>query len=230
MPGHLYPDRGQQVTDPVQDVQLGLAADKGVDPGGVDAGVSQQVREADDILLLLVIGHGEEVAEIVGKDLPPGDPRRPAELLHPVEDIGAVQGPAGPGDKDAPLCDGPVSAVGAELFAELARQKDHPAFSLEGDSGAAGIEGRDRDEGQLADADAGPGQGLHDQGQLAAAPLAPPFPAVGRPEYALIFLHGQVLLRAAEGIALGLEGRDAAVIPSRIFQKSIQGRDPGIGC
>ena len=216
-------------TDPVQNVQLGLTVDKGVDPGGVDIGVSENIREADDVLFLLIIGHGKEVPEVMREDLLPGDSRQGTECLHPVEDIGAVKGSACAGNEDASLRDGSLPAVGEKFFTELPGEQDHAALSLERNSGAAGMEGGDCDEGQLADPDPGSGQSLHDECQLAAALFSPPLSAGGSLQDPLVFLQRQVFLRTAEGVALDLEGRDAAIMPAHVFKKRIDRRNHGIG-
>ena len=46
----------------------------GVDAGGVDAGVSQNVRQPGQILFQRVIAPGEQVAQVVGNTLPGSTP------------------------------------------------------------------------------------------------------------------------------------------------------------
>ena len=53
-----------------------------VDAGGIDAAVAEDIGESYYILLDRVIGAGEEVAEVVRKDLLFGDSCFSTELLH----------------------------------------------------------------------------------------------------------------------------------------------------
>lgn len=144
--------------------------------------MAQDVREANDVLLLLVVGDCEEVAEVVGEDLLPGDSGGVRELFHPAEDAAAVDGSAVSGDEDAAVRDAPVSAVLAELPAKGAVDEDGAGLALEGDDGAAGGEGGDCDEGEFADADAGARQGLHDESGLMTACLRSAGPVLRGPD------------------------------------------------
>ena len=72
----------------------------GVNPGGVHAGVAQNVRQTHDVPLQTVVRPGEKVPQVVGKHLLLRHPRLPAEGFHVPPDVAAVQRPAGAGDED----------------------------------------------------------------------------------------------------------------------------------
>ena len=59
-----------------------IAVFHGVDLGGVDTAVAEDIGESYYILLDSVIGAGKEVAEVVRKDLLFGDSCFSAELFH----------------------------------------------------------------------------------------------------------------------------------------------------
>ena len=64
-----------------QAVDLALVlptAGAGVDPGGVDAGMAQYVRQADDIPFHSIKKPGKQVPQVMGEDLLLRHPRRGA--------------------------------------------------------------------------------------------------------------------------------------------------------
>lgn len=66
------------------------ASTHNVDPGGVDAAVAQNVRQLGNVLFNAVKRPGEQLAQIVGKDLAGLHPRRFTELFHIRPDITPV--------------------------------------------------------------------------------------------------------------------------------------------
>ena len=219
----------EDIADLVQDAELGLAGDHGIDPGRVDAGVSQDIGQVDDVVLSVVVGDGKEVAEVVGKDLFALDAGGLGEPLHPAVDDAPVDGSAAAGDEDRAACNAAFPAVGAQLPAESVAEKDDAGLALEGDDCPACRKCADCDKGQLADADPGAGQGLYDQAELAAARLSPAGPAPGCPHKVLVLLDREVFFRAAEGDPLGLEDHDTAFLPAHELEEGVQGRQHGVG-
>ena len=71
-----------------------------VDPGGINAAVSQDIRQLRNILLNAVKSPGKELTEVVGKDLGRIDTRRLTQPLHLRPDIASVQGLAGSRHED----------------------------------------------------------------------------------------------------------------------------------
>ena len=61
-----------------------------IDPGGVDAAVTENIRQLGDILLDAVEGPGKKLPEIVGKHFGCLHLSPFAQLLHPSPDAGAV--------------------------------------------------------------------------------------------------------------------------------------------
>jgi len=77
------------------------AAFHGVDSGGIDAGMAQNVRQADDILFQTVKGPGEQMPQIVRKYLFSAYPCGTAEFFHFCPDVAAVQRLAACRNEDA---------------------------------------------------------------------------------------------------------------------------------
>ena len=98
--------------------------------------MAKYVRETDDVLLPLVVGDCEEVAEVVGEDLLPRDAGSLRQLFHPAQDAAAVDGSAAAGDEDAPVRDALFPAVLSKLSAEGTVDKDGAGLAFEGDGGA----------------------------------------------------------------------------------------------
>ena len=61
-----------------------------IDPGGVDAAVPQNICQLGNVLFNAVKRPGEQLAQIVGKDLAGLHPRRFTELFHIRPDITPV--------------------------------------------------------------------------------------------------------------------------------------------
>lgn len=145
----------QALFDFVQDIQLSLTADQGVDPCCVNAGMPQQVGKADDVFFHLVIVHCKEVTQVVREDFFPAYIGNGAESFHTMQDVAAVNGFAAPGHKNAAGCDLPFTAVLPQVSAELCGNEDFPGFSLQGNKSPAGADRRNCDKRQLTDPDAG---------------------------------------------------------------------------
>ena len=62
-----------------------------IDPGGINAAVSQDIRQLRNVLLDPVKSPGKELAEVMGKYLGFLDTRFPAKLLHLSPNAAAVQ-------------------------------------------------------------------------------------------------------------------------------------------
>lgn len=71
----------------VELAQVFGAAFEGVDAGGVDAGVAEQVGEAQKVFFSGIEGAGEEVAQVVGKDFFRCDAGLAAEGFHSAPDV-----------------------------------------------------------------------------------------------------------------------------------------------
>ena len=71
-----------------------------VDAGGVDGAVSQQIRHLRDVPAGPVEHGGEQMPQVMGKDLGRGDPRRLADGFHFAPDLSPGDRPAAPGAED----------------------------------------------------------------------------------------------------------------------------------
>ena len=77
----------------LQLLPMGLAGLHGIDPGRIQAGVPQNIRQPDDILLQGVIGPGEQVPQVVREHLSLRHAGLPAQRFHLMPDIASVQRP-----------------------------------------------------------------------------------------------------------------------------------------
>lgn len=78
---------------------LGAGGDE-VDPGGLHAGVPQHVGKLRHVPAGLVEDPGEEMAQVVGKDLADRHPRRPGVALHLRPQLFSGEAFAASGEKD----------------------------------------------------------------------------------------------------------------------------------
>ena len=101
----------QQKPHALQLAAVGVPGFHGVDPGGVYAGVTQDIRQTDDVLLHTIICAGKQMAQVVGKYLRLRYPCLAAQTLHLVPDVAAVQGTARAGDKHRAPGDAPPPGV-----------------------------------------------------------------------------------------------------------------------
>ena len=81
---------------------MDAAALGGVDPGGVDTGMAQNVRQPGKVFFDGIIRPGEKMAQIVGKDLARLHTGALAQGFHVPPDIRSVQWLARPGGEHRP--------------------------------------------------------------------------------------------------------------------------------
>ena len=82
-----------------------------IDPGGINAAVSQDIRQLRNILLNAVKGPCKELPQIVWKDLGGIDPCCPAQPFHLRPNVTAVQRITAPGDEDGAPSDATLLRV-----------------------------------------------------------------------------------------------------------------------
>lgn len=101
-----------------------------INSGRVDARMSKDVRQTDNILLQSIVHPRKQVPQIVGKNLCLRHSRRPAQLFHIRPDVAAVQGSSRTGDEHRPAFDPLRLYILQQRFLQLSRQKDRPVFPL----------------------------------------------------------------------------------------------------
>ena len=87
------------------------SVDTGVDPSGVDAGVSQNICQPTDILGCLVVQAGKQVPQVVGKYFPDTHIGLFAQCFHPMKNIASVHRFPASGYKDASTADSTLSGI-----------------------------------------------------------------------------------------------------------------------
>ena len=126
----------------------------GINTGRVNAAVAEDVRKTHDVLELPVVCPGEQVAEIVGKDLLRQHLRRVSKALEHLPDVGAVERPSRARHEHRAGRDGALLAVRAQLPRQRVGDQNGAELALVPDARLAGREALDRDRFQLADAQA----------------------------------------------------------------------------
>ena len=199
----------QQQPQMLQLTKVLRCAEGGVESGGVDVGVAQNISQVTQILGLVVIQAGEQVAQIVGKHLLRFHLSQGAKCFHFMENIAPVQGAAGMGDENTAGSDPLTFCIPAQQAAQLPGQQHSAVFSLQTHSGTALPHCFHRNKPQLTDSDSSGADGLQQQPQ----PLLPCF--LSRTEQAVILLTGQ--LPFPEGTGLDLQALNGAVSPAQPF-------------
>lgn len=150
-------------SQPVEHPGVLLAAGHEIDPGGIDAGMAQHVRQFYDIGALALKNAREQVPQVVREHLPRRDVRRPAGRLHLCPYLFSPQAPAASGEEYLAGGGFVFSCIVQELAPQPGRYQYGAYLALEGDLGLSPPGRLDGDISQLADADAGGTDGLHHQ-------------------------------------------------------------------
>ena len=200
----------------------------GVDAGGVYAGVAQNVRQPGQVLFQCVIGPGEQVAQVVGKDFSRLHPGAVAELFHVPPDVRAIQGLSRPGGEyrifDVRRLGGLFLCleVCSQQAAQLVREKDGTPLALVGDLRPARLHGLHGDTFQLAHPDAGGADGLQDQSE---APVAV---QLRRPDQPDVLAPGQLPALVTERRLLNVQQLHGALPPAHEAQKAVDSGDHAV--
>ena len=193
-----------------------------VDARGVDAAVSQQIRQLRQIAVQPVERPGEQVAEVVGKHLLVGYPGGTAEGFHLPPDVAAVKGRAAARDEHGAVGDAVLLHVAEQLLLEPGGN-EHPAgFALAADDSHAAAGCLGGDGGQLADAYARGADGLEHQRQPRAPRLAGGADEVG------VLLGGDLPLLRAVRLVLDPQAVHATFLVTHHAQKTAQRRQNGV--
>ena len=193
-----------------------------IDPRRIDAAVPQDIRQLAQILLLVIVGPGEQVAQIVGEDLGARHAAALPEALHRPPDVAAVHGPSAPGDEDGAGHDAAGLHVLLQGAAQLCREDDGADPSLAGDRRRAHPDRLGGDVGKLGHADAGGGDRLHHHDHPLVALAAGPI------DQALILPLFQLLLLGTEDLSSYLIELGGVIIPPLIPEEPIQRRDRAV--
>lgn len=228
--GSIFFTDGQQNDDSVsgdevEAVELAdvfAAAGGEVAPGGLYAGVAEDVGEAHDVVAVGVEDGGEEVAQVVGKDFAGVDMGGAGEGFHLAPDLLTADGTIAGGAEEGTAGDLLRAGIALEFVAQAARQEDDADFAFEVDLGAAVLHGLGGDVAEFADAEAAGGDGLEDEGEALLA-LA----ASGAHEGEVVAL-GEFAAGRAEELALHAQVADAAVAAPEEAAVAVDGGEHGV--
>ncbi|CAN4051677.1 hypothetical protein EJMLMN_EJMLMN_17280, partial [Dysosmobacter welbionis] len=131
---------------------LGARGDQ-VNPGRLNTGVAQDVRQLGHVPADTVERPGEQVPQIVGKHLAGCHARLVAQRFHLRPDLPAGDAFFVSGEKNLAGSDFLFPGVFEELAAELARQQDGPDLALQGDFGPSPVHGLHGDIAHLGHPD-----------------------------------------------------------------------------
>ena len=173
-----------------------FAAAGSIDACRFDAAVSENVRKPHNVLELGVVRPGEQVAQVVGKDLLRRYPRRLRQLFEHLPDVAAVKWLARPGDEHAAADDAALRAVGGELLCQRYGNENRPQLALVLDGRLSALQALHGDCLQFTDPQTEGAERLHQQGKAGIAAL------FGSACHALILLVGQLLVGWQKGLAL----------------------------
>lgn len=112
-----------------------------IDPGGVDGAVPQHVGQLYDVAGGLIEGGGEQMPQIMGKDLRSRHARFFAQSFQDPPDGLSGEGPAVFGEEDLTGGDFLFSGEPEQLPAQFFGQEDGADFSLQRDIGPPGPTG-----------------------------------------------------------------------------------------
>ena len=150
---------------------LFISAPRRIDASRVDAAVPKDVGQTDDILEFLIVGTGEQVAQVVRKDHFRRDLRQRGKFFEHLPDVAAIQRLSRPRHKDRSSLNALFLAVCFQLPSKSFRDQDASQFALVLDNRLPRAQAFDRDRVQLADAEpqraqpAMHGKNLYDYGR-----------------------------------------------------------------
>lgn len=186
-------------------------------PGGVDAGVTENVSELGDVFFDAVERAGEQVAQVVREDFGCRDIGFHAQGLHLLPYVASVQGSAAATYEYGAGFQGFAFDIAFEFFPEFGDDEDgsRPTFAVYG--GFAFSDGFDGYKFQFADADACAGDGLEKHAHAVVAVFG------GGGYQADVFGFRQFFFFGAISAALDFELFYAAVVPAGEFEEAICG-------
>ena len=152
---------------------MNQAAFRSINTGGIHTGVSQNIRQPGQILLLGIKCPCKEMPKVMGKYFVRFHPRAFAQDFHIPPDVAPVQRPARPGDKHRPCCNPVPFQIAFQQTAQLFRQENAAPFSLVGNLRPARGHGLCGDLTQFRDPNSGGADGLEHQGKAPSAHSRP---------------------------------------------------------
>mgnify|MGYP000973129115 CR=1 FL=1 len=199
-----------------------MGADADINPGGFDATVAQDIRQSANIFVNAVKTPDKEVTQIVGKHFDRIHLRRMAQFFHLVTDVGPVDRPPVPGDKNRPALDGLLLDPGCQQLLKFFADQNGPFLAFHGNVCHAGLHRIHRDIGEFGNPDARGAQRLDDVVQ----PFVFLFPRRQNQPFVLCFR--QLFLGFGEELMLDAKEFDFQLPLSHKCEVRVDGRNPAV--
>ena len=185
-----------------------LTAGDRINAGRFDVAVSQNIGQKHNVALQPIIGDGEQMPQVVGKDLLGLNLSQVAETFHLRPNVAAVKRFAASRYENTTRLDFLLQTVLQQFFLQWTRNQHLALLTLAADQRKSAVHRLPGDKTQLADPYPGGADGLHQQEQSLILPL------LGRVKQAKILFLGQFPLGIAENLSLHFEQADTTLIPA----------------
>ena len=175
-----------------------------IDSGGVDAAVSQHIRQLGDVFLRFVKRRGKQVPQIMREYLGGKYPGGFAECFQCFPNITAIHFFSGSGQKDRAGFSVSVLCVAQQLFPEHAGNQNGTVFPFTLNGSAAVSYRLHRDESQLRNPDTRGANGLNQKPEPFVLPLC-------RFQQTVVFVLSQFLCLVQKQTMLDFQRLDVEI-------------------
>ena len=194
-----------------------------VDPCGIDAAVSEDIRKVADVFMYAVVGARKEMAEVMWECFFQCNACFFGVFFHFRPDVAAVYRVSVFCDEDCAAPDVVLFAVVEQFHSQFVYEKDIAVFSFAEYADLSDSHCFHRDRCKFTDAHAGAADDLDDHGKAEVVILF-----CGRNEF-FVFGARHLLFLRIDVVWLGLEDRDEAVVPACVSEEAVQGDEHAVG-
>lgn len=186
-----------------------------IDPCGIDAAVSEDIRKVADVFMHVIVGARKEMAEVMRKCFFQCNACFFGVFLHFRPDVAAVYRVSVFCDEDRSASDVFLFAVVDQFHFQFVYEIDLTVFSFAGYADLSGAHCFHRDRCKFTDTHAGAADDLDDHGKAEVIILF-----CGRDEF-FVFGARHLFFLRIDVVWLGLEDRDAAVVPACVSEEAV---------
>ncbi len=186
-----------------------------VDPCGIDAAVSEDIRKVADVFMHVIVGARKEMAEVMRECFFQCNACFFGVFFHLRPDVAAVYRVSVFCDEDRSASDVFLFAVVDQFHFQFVYEIDLTVFSFAGYADFSGAHCFHRDRCKFTDAHAGAADDLNDHGKAEVIILF-----CGRDEF-FVFGARHLFFLRIDAVWLGLEDRDAAVVPACVSEEAV---------